>query len=334
MKKILVTGSNGLIGSNLCKWLLANTDDDIVGVDNLSGGLKENIIEQSDRFVGYIGDVCNQARIDNIFNVHKPDIVYHFAAYAAENLSPFIRCFNYTNNLVGTANIVNNCIKHNIKRLVFSSSIAVYGHGEPPFTEEDIPNPQDPYANAKYACEIDIQIAGKQHGLDWCIVRPYNVYGVGQNIFDKYRNVVGIFIWQLLNNKPMTIFGDGKQVRGFTNVQDILTPLYYAGRHKNCSKQIFNLGSNNKRSVRDVAEILQQISDTGDVEYLEKRFEATEAYCNNSKAKNYLCYQDKTHLFEGIREMYFWAKTLKMRPQSEWNEFEINKGMYKAWEKI
>ena len=86
--------------------------------------------------------------------------MFHFAAYAAEGLSPFIRRFNYTNNLVATANVVNMCIKYNVQRLVFTSSMAVYGIGTPPFDETHAPNPTDPYGVAKYACEMDIQTDG------------------------------------------------------------------------------------------------------------------------------------------------------------------------------
>lgn len=91
-------------------------------------------------------------------------------------MSPFIRKFNYENNLISTTNIINECIRYDVKRLVFTSSMAVYGNAIAPFKEDYIPNPIDPYGIAKYACEMDISVAGKQHGLDWCIIRPHNVY--------------------------------------------------------------------------------------------------------------------------------------------------------------
>lgn len=112
--------------------------------------------------------------LDDIFKANKIEYVYHFAAYAAEGLSPFLRKFNYTNNLVATAGIINACIQYDVKRLVFTSSMAVYGMGNPPFYEADIPCPADPYGVTKYACEMDLQIAGEQHNMDWCIIRPHN----------------------------------------------------------------------------------------------------------------------------------------------------------------
>src|SRR5690606_11980832 len=125
--------------------------------------------------------------ITKVFELYNIEYVYHFAAYAAEGLSPFIRQYNYTNNLVSTANIVNKCIEFSVKRLIFTSSMAVYGAGNPPFNESDATAPIDPYGVAKLACEMDIRIAGDQHGLDWCIIRPHNVYGDNQNIWDRYR---------------------------------------------------------------------------------------------------------------------------------------------------
>ena len=157
----------------------------------------------------YNEDIAND--ISFIFEKHKPDYVFHMAAYAAEGLSPFIRKYNYTNNLLATAEIVNNCIKYNTKRLVFTSTLAVYGNGKVPFDESALLMPIDPYGVAKYGCEMDIQIAGEQHGLDWCIIRPHNVYGIKQNIWDKYRNLLGIWMYQNLNDQPLTIFGDGEQ---------------------------------------------------------------------------------------------------------------------------
>ena len=194
---ILITGVAGLLGSRLADWIIENQPDaKIVGIDDLSGGYYENINKNVTFYqLNLVDD-----NIDWIFNIHKFDYVYHMAAYAAEGLSPFIRSYNYQNNLVATSRIINECIKYDVKRLIFTSTLAVYGHGDGNiFDEKQIPKPIDPYGVAKYGCEMDIQIAGEQHGLDWCIIRPHNVYGVNQNIWDKYRNVLGIWMYQHLN---------------------------------------------------------------------------------------------------------------------------------------
>ncbi len=219
---ILITGVAGLLGSRLADWIIENhPEHKVIGIDDLSGGYAENI--NSKVIFHNINLAKETTQLDQIFNYYKPDYVFHFAAYAAEGLSPFIRTYNYDNNLRATASIINECIRYNIKRLVFTSTLAVYGHGEGGlFDEKQIPKPIDPYGVAKFACEMDIQIAGEQHGLDWCIIRPHNVYGVKQNIWDKYRNVLGIWMFQYMNGEPMTIFGDGNQTRAFSYIDDNL----------------------------------------------------------------------------------------------------------------
>ncbi len=328
---IAITGCAGCIGSNLCHWLINNTNHTVIGIDNLSGGWESNC-PKSERFIFIKCDAGDWLLITQ-FRFYKPDIVYHAAAYAAENLSPFIRKYNYKNNLVATANIVNLCIEYDVKRLVFFSSIAVYGHGKTPYKETDIPTPNDPYAISKYACELDIKVAGEQHGLDWCIVRPYNVYGRRQNIKDKYRNVLGIFINQYLQGKPFTIFGDGSQIRNFTNVNDILYPLYLAGTSHRASKQIINLGSEMSYTVLEAAEILMEIIGGGDIQHIENRHEVHTASADNSKAYDILEYEHKTSLLKGLKDMYEWVLKNPCEGETIAPQYEITKGMYNAWKK-
>ena len=256
-KTILITGVAGLLGSRLADWIVENHPDyKIIGIDDLSGGYIENI---NPSVLLFKKDLVKDS-LEDIFEQHQPDYVFHFAAYAAEGLSPFIRCFNYDNNLKATAAIVNECIRTNVKRLVFTSSLAVYGHGYGGiFDEKQTPKPIDPYGVAKYACEMDIQIAGEQHGLDWCIIRPHNVYGIKQNIWDKYRNVLGIWMYQYLNNEPITIFGDGEQTRAFSYIDDSLEPLWNAAMVKKASKQIINLGGVKEYSINEAAQALGTI---------------------------------------------------------------------------
>ena len=164
MKSVLITGVAGLLGSRLADYIIENHPNvHVVGIDDLSGGYKENV---NPKVEFWQMDLVTHP-IENCFKVNKFDYVFHLAAYAAEGLSPFIREYNYKNNLVATSRIVNNCINYNIKRLVFTSTLAIYGHGYGGiFDENQIPVPIDPYGVAKYGCEMDIQIAGDQHGLD------------------------------------------------------------------------------------------------------------------------------------------------------------------------
>jgi len=324
---ILITGNAGLIGSRLADWILENTNHNVIGIDDLSGGYKENI--HSD-VVFYKRNLFKD-KINDIFEKHAVDYVFHFAAYAAEGLSPFIRKFNYLSNTVATANIINECINHSIKRLIFTSTMAVYGHGTPPFDEDDTPDPIDPYGIAKFACEMDIKVAGEQHNLDWCIIRPHNVYGIKQNIWDRYRNVLGIWMNQRINNKPFTIFGDGEQTRNFSYIDDCLEPLWKSAIQKNCSKQIINLGGTIPFKIKEAASILKEVVQSGDIDFLEARHEVLEAKPTYQKSEVLLNYKDSTTLKEGLTEMWNWAKSQPKKPQASWESYEIERGIYDFW---
>jgi UDP-glucose 4-epimerase len=328
-KTILITGVAGLLGSRLADWIIENQPTyKVIGVDDLSGGYKENIHPK----VKFYKIDCKDKNIKNIFETYKPDYVYHFAAYAAEGLSPFIRTYNYQNNLEATANIVNECIRHNVKRLIFTSTLAVYGHGYGGiFDENQIPAPIDPYGVAKYACEMDIQIAGDQHGLDWCIIRPHNVYGVKQNIWDKYRNVLGIWMYQHLNNQPMTIFGDGTQTRAFSYIDDNLEPLWKASFIPEASKQIINLGGIEEISISEACKTLQQVIGGGEIIYKEARHEVKHSIPTWQKSIDILGYEYKTNLKEGLTKMWKWAQQQPVKNQFIWDSYELDKGIYSFW---
>lgn len=330
MKAILITGVGGLIGSRMAEWLVENQPSfKIIGIDNLSGGYLENIHKD---VLFYNRDLATD-NLDDIFENNEVTYVYHFAAYAAEGLSPFIRKFNYTNNLVATAAVINMCIRYNIKRLVFTSSMAVYGIGNPPFDETHTPSPVDPYGIAKYACEMDIQVAGEQHGLDWCIIRPHNVYGRNQNIWDKYRNVLGIWMYQKLNNQPFSIFGDGQQKRAFSCVDDCLRPLWQAAVEEKASKSIINVGSSIETKIVEAAELLSEVVGGAEIAFLENRHEVQNAFSTYEKSVDLLQYEDKTKLRDGLTEMWEWAKQQPVRPRMEWEQYEMDKGIYQFWKK-
>lgn len=327
-RSVLITGIGGLLGSRLAEWISqTHPEIRIVGIDNLSGGYRENIPSSVDFWEM---DLVKHP-IENCFKYHSFEYVFHFAAYAAEGLSPFIRSFNYQNNLVATSRIVNNCIKHNVKRLIFTSTMAVYGHGNPPFDESHTPAPVDPYGIAKYACEMDIQVAGEQHGLDWCIIRPHNVYGIKQNIWDKYRNVLGIWMYQHMNGEPMTIFGDGEQRRAFSYVDDCLEPLWKAAVDERASKQIINLGSSKFYTINEANKILRRVIGDGEFVYREQRHEVKNAHPTWTKSEKLLDYKDNTDLETGLKIMWEWAKTQPKRDQFIWEEYEIDKGIYSFW---
>ena len=330
-KTVLITGIAGLLGSRLADWIIENQPDvKVVGIDDLSGGFKENINPKVDFWQMNLVD----HPIENCFEVNKFDYVFHFSAYAAEGLSPFIRTYNYDNNLKATARIVNECIKNDVKRLVFTSTLAVYGHGYGGvFDESQQQAPIDPYGVAKYGCEMDIQIAGEQHGLDWTIIRPHNVYGIKQNIWDKYRNVLGIWMFQHLNNMDMTIFGDGEQTRAFSYIDDSLEPLWNAAIKPEACCQIINLGGIREISINEAAQTLQKVIGGGKVLHLEARHEVKHPIPTFQKSIDLLGFEHKTDLKEGLTKMWEWAKKQPMRERFVWPSYELDKGIYSYWKK-
>lgn len=330
--KILITGIAGLIGSRLADWIIRNIPNaEIVGIDDFSGGYIENVPPKvTVHAINLVS--CSQEKLYSIFKAGQFDYVFHFAAYAAEGLSPFIRKYNYENNLVSTSRIVSQCIEHGVKRLVFSSSMSVYGHGKGEiFDEKQQPAPIDPYGVAKYACEMDIQIAGIQHNLDWCIIRPHNMYGINQNIWDKYRNVLGIWMYYLLTGGKVTIFGDGKQTRAFSYIDDSLSSFWTAAISPACSKEIINLGGIKEYTIEEAANTLISVVGRGEKEYLQGRHEVKYAVPTYQKSIDLLGFSHKTDLRDGLETMWQWAQLQPLRPRFVWPSYELDKGLYTFW---
>lgn len=327
--KIFVTGCAGLLGSNYTRHLLDNGHE-VIGIDNLSGGYK-SFLPKDENFSFVKLNLENRKKVVELFEQHKPDVLYHFAAYAAEGLSPFIRNYNYRNNLICSANLINECIKHKVK-IIFTSSMAVYGDQEPPFTEDKKPQPIDPYGVAKYAVEVDLQLASSQFGLEYNIIRPHNVIGIYQNIWDKYRNVIGIFIRKTLNKQPILIYGDGEQTRAFSDIQYYMEP--FDKLLNNYSGETFNIGADKYFTLNQVAKTVQEIGKKYGydvpIEHGEPRHEAKHAYCDHTKAKNMLGFVDNTNIDELIEKMFLWAMKEPNRKVKNM-EYEIQDGIYEYW---
>ena len=332
-KYVLITGVAGLIGGRMADWIVEHHPEyTVVGIDSLFGGYLENV---NDHVIFYKRDLAVDD-IRDIFDQYQFDYVFHFAAYAAEGLSPFMRKFNYSNNVLSTMTIINECVSHDIKRLVYTSSMSVYGWGMNPnvrFHEDDQPSPIDPYAVSKYACEMDIKIAGEQHGLDWCIIRPHNVYGIKQNIWDKYRNVLGIWMYQILQGKPISIYGDGEQTRAFSYIDDCLVCFWNAAVSEKASKRIINVGGTKGYTINEAAHILRDVTNTpyDQIVHLEPRHEVKWCVPTYERSVELLGYNETTSLKEGLTQMWEWVKQQPNRRQYKWENYEITKGLYSYW---
>ncbi|HLX12147.1 MAG TPA: NAD-dependent epimerase/dehydratase family protein, partial [Bacteroidota bacterium] len=301
----------------------------VVVLDDLSGGFKENVNPKA-KFIG--GSVTDVPLVNKIFRENKFDYVYHLAAYAAEGLSHFIRRFNYENNLIGSMNLLNASVNHNIKCFVFTSSIAVYGPGQVPMREDMIPTPEDPYGISKLAVEQDLKAARHMFGQEYIIFRPHNVYGEYQNIGDKYRNVVGIFMNQIMQGQPLTIFGDGTQTRAFSYIRD-LSPIIAKSVHvPEARNQIFNIGADDVFTVNELAErVCKEFGVKPNIQHLEARKEVLHAYSDHSKVQKTFNHKGQYSLEDGIRAMAAWAKKAGVRTSKKFENIEVAKNLPPSW---
>ncbi len=324
----LVTGGAGFIGSHVATHLLQKGDQVII-LDDLSGGKLENIPQGA---IFHEGSICDTLLVNTLFERYKFDYVYHLAAYAAEGLSHFIRHYNYQNNLIGSINLINASVNNKVKCFVFTSSIAVYGTNELPLRETQYPRPEDPYGIAKYAVELDLKNAHELFGLDYVIFRPHNVYGPQQHIGDKYRNVIGIFMNQLLQNQPLTIFGDGNQTRAFSDIDDVAPYIAEAPYIPKARQQIFNIGNDKAHCVNDLAIAVGKAMDMPPkINYLKQREEVLHAYASHSKFYKIFEPKTTTSLADGLLKMATWAKTQGAQESSKFSSLEITKNLPPTW---
>ena len=327
--KIFVTGCAGLLGANYSRHLIS-AGHEVIGIDDLSGGYKA-FVPKEENFSFVKLNLERRKKIIDLFEEHKPEVLFHFAAYAAEGLSPFIRNYNYRNNLVCSANLINECITHNTK-IIFTSSMAVYGEQAPPFTEDIRPQPIDPYGIAKYAVEVDLELAKQQFGLCYNIIRPHNVLGIYQNIWDKYRNVIGIFIRKTINKEPILVYGDGEQTRAFSDIKYYMEP--FDKLLTDYDGETFNIGADNYFTLNEVAQTVQKIGKKYGydvpIEHGEPRHEVKHAYCDHTKAKSMLEFKDETNLEELIESVFVWAIKQPNRKVKAM-EYEVTKDIYDYW---
>jgi len=302
----------------------------VVGLDDLSGGFRDQVPAGTE-FVE--GSVTDTALVQQLFADHRFEYVFHLAAYAAEGLSHFIKRFNYTNNLLGSVNLINAAVNHNVKCFVFTSSIAVYGRNQLPMSEEQVPQPEDPYGIAKYAVELDLREAHEMFGLNHVIFRPHNVYGENQNLGDRYRNVIGIFMNQIMQGQPMTIFGDGKQTRAFSYIDDVAPVIAASIARPACYNQVFNVGADKAYSVAELAEVVARaMAVQPAIKHLDARNEVVHAYSAHEKVRKF--FGDlirNVSLQDGVARMAAWAKMAGARQGKPFAGVEVRKNMPPSW---
>lgn len=317
--RILVTGAAGFMGSHAVDALVGMGSHEVFGVDDLSGGYRRNVNPES-HFTKL--DLRDRKKTEAFIEEVRPELMYYLAADATEGRSQFTPISATERNYLAYLYTLVPAIRSGLKKVVLTSSMSVYGAQKPPFSEHMRRMPEDVYAVAKTAMEEATEILSKVHGLTYVIVRPHNVYGPKQNLSDPYRNVIGIFINCILNNKNFYIYGDGEQKRAFTYIDDFNPYFVNTGFLDTVNGEIINIGPKEEHTINELAQTLLSVFfPDGNVpshlkpQYLPARpQEVKEAYCTNDKAVRLLGYKTSVTLREGVQKMVDWAKTLGPQP--------------------
>lgn len=325
--KVLVTGGAGFIGS----WLvdeLVRRGHEVTAVDNLLGGRISNVNKDC-RFVK--GDVRNAETVRRL--VKGKDVVFHLAAYAAEGQSVFSPIAINDINIKPMNNLLVAAVNSGVSRFVFTSSMAVYGSQRPPFREDMPRRPIDPYGIGKAYCESMLETFSGTYGFEHVILRPHNVYGPRQNIADPFRNVLGIWMNRIMRGLPPIIYGDGRQMRAFSYIEDVTPALANAGFLAETANQIINLGADESVTIEKACRILLDTTGTRlKPQYVSERpLEVKNAWCTLAKSVRLLKYKTKFDFRTGIARMWSWAKAAGPQKPTYALPLEIRKNAPKIW---
>jgi len=292
--KVVVTGGAGFIGSHLVRQLLKE-DYEVVVIDNLYSGKKENIPARAQFFNA---DIRNVKDIEPLFKNAK--YVFHLAAIPSVQYSIENPAETNDVNLDGTVSVLMAAKNAQVKRVVYSASSAVYGDAEKlPITERESPKPKSPYALQKYASELYAKLFSEMHGLETVNLRYFNVYGDGQPSVGAYASVIAKFLDLKKQNKKLTIVGDGNQTRDFVHVSDVARANIMAAKSNKVGRgESINIGSGKKYSVKEIAKIIG-----GETEFLPPRIEPKDSLADISLAESLLGWKPEITLENGLKEL-------------------------------
>ncbi len=308
--KIFITGIAGLIGSNLAT-RLRQYEHHVIGCDTFIGGYKDNV----PAYIVHNEDIHNTAKLTTILEEFKPDVVVHCAAFAYEGLSVFSPSLVVNNIVSGTLSVATAAVQAKVRRFINCSSMARYGQGIPPFTEDMMPNPVDPYGLGKVQAEQQLKLLSDIHGLEVITVVPHNVIGIGQRYTDPYRNVAAIMCNQAINNKPIYIYGDGKQQRSFSDVRDCVKALItLLSCSDNLNGKIYNIGPDeNEVTILELAQLVKRLNGSKStiIHLPDRPREVKNAFCSSELIKRDFNYQITYNLEQTIGDLSEWMQNRK-----------------------
>lgn len=316
-KRALVTGGAGFIGSNLVRFLLEK-EWHVKVLDNLSSGYYENIKDLNIEFVN-----CDIRDFQSVNEAMKNiDVVFHLAASVGRQRSIDNPKLDSEVNLLGTINILESMVKNKIKRIVYSSSAAIYGELLHEVILETHPQSADsPYGVSKLAAEKMIISYSKIYDISFVSLRYFNIYGIGQR-FDHYGNVIPIFANKILNNEAVDIYGNGMQTRDFINVKDVVFANYLSAISDN-ENLVLNLGTGTSVTINYLADEMHRIMNkTSQKKYKPKR-SADVIHCkaNIDLVKEKLSFIPKIDLIQGLEEYMKWFENEKNMEGMKWKKF-------------
>ena len=298
--RILVTGGAGFIGSHLVDRLIKENHKVIV-IDNLTTGKEENINPQAEF---HNLDIYDFEKIKPLFE--KIDFVFHLAAIPQILVSIKDPVETSKVNILGTINVFKAAIEAKVKRVIFASSSSVYGNQEKlPLKENMRPNPVNPYALQKLVGEQFAKLFTKLYGIPIISLRYFNVYGPRININSDYSSVIGKFLKQKAEGKPLTIFGNGEQTRDFCYIDDVVDATIKAMESKKLKGgEVINIGSGKSYSINYLANLIG-----GKRKYLTPREgDVKHTQADITLAKKLLTWQPKVSFEEGLRRVKEWFK--------------------------
>lgn len=294
--KYVITGGAGFIGSNIVDDLIRNNHE-VEVIDNFSLGSKENCNKKA-KYHNY--DISDSKNIQKFIEIFKGvDTIFHCAAVARVQPSIKDPIFYEKNNTMATLNILQSAVKARVKKIVYSSSSSVYGDTTILPVKEDAPiNPLSPYGAQKYYGEILCKTFSSIYDIETVSLRYFNVYGEKQSVDGAYALVIGIFMYQKLNNHPLTIRGDGNQKRDFTYVGDVVRANILAAHSKHKFKGLaINIGNGDNKSINDIASAIG-----GETTFVKNVIEPKETLADNQLAKEILGWEPKTNVIEWIKK--------------------------------